>query len=858
MLSGFEHHMKIVVLEPNAHSWLELKATKHEYLTAVVDALLEEGHVAYLIEAHKNDLSEYEVCSLIETHYPDFICIELTSPTVKAVQVISRILKRRFPEIPIAALLSRESDVLNLKVSNQFPDINFLLRGKKALIQLLASLPSGNNDPGQDFLRLIQHPVSETAREQLALGNSFQELRHAFRKRGNPKIFWLASYPRAGNTYTRFVLANYILDSVKNSIEVEETLPDLHKPETVLHGLEKGTGLFEFDGNRCLIVKTHYPFSFLMPLVEYTKGVIFIHRHPFEVAVSDFILSEYFPNDPSEKERIRNYFNYFTHYGCSPTGSILGFGGWKEHLFSWNKLKTYSSIPFSDFSFPDIINNCSAFTRMLRLLGFQVDTNRLQRAFNNSDKKTVKHLQRKEIQDGIPGVFRLSDQGFEIITDDRTKEKVRKLGRKFYDELDRQYQMCLQLLSLSHDRVASQDNRSSDRNSIVQNSDPTYRECCNPQLQAIDPLENQVTSYGRPAPPEFVKNREIQKKEIEEGAICLRSYPTSLAVALTSRCNLSCIMCRRNYMASHRVKRDFPFEFWPALKEMLPYAELIVFGNAGEFFMYPNIKHVLRDLISFPHLFKVVTTNGTLLDDPELFELTVHSIDRLGISIEGATRGTYEEIRRGASFDKLINNIKRITEFSHKNGNPIEIIFQTIPMRKNLFELPMLLDLAHELGIRHIACQHLICVEGMEKFKEEQSIFKIPSQWNAILQIVKEKAERLAIDLNFPGELKENIIEGEDSETSDASDMFRLIDQDKNRFLNPKSKCFDPWFYMQVGLSRPPSVSPCCYIRPYVPDMYPSFKNIWNSEKIQDVRRWVNSPNTLDWPQECRQCQKRF
>ena len=88
-----------------------------------------------------------------------------------------------------------------------------------------------------------------------------------------------------------------------------------------------------------------------------------------------------------------------------------------------------------------------------------------------------------------------------------------------------------------------------------------------------------------------------------------------------------------------------------------------------------RIKDILRDLQEFPQLFKVLMSNGMLLDDPELFDLVVNSIDRLGISIEGATKETFEKIRKGANFDRIINNVRSVQAWSKANGDKIEVVF---------------------------------------------------------------------------------------------------------------------------------------------------------------------------------------
>lgn len=365
-----------------------------------------------------------------------------------------------------------------------------------------------------------------------------------------------------------------------------------------------------------------------------------------------------------------------------------------------------------------------------------------------------------------------------------------------------------------------------------------------------------LTPSGRPATDIFVRNMLLLKKEIDEESLELKSYPLHLCFDLTTRCNLRCIMCFRQFKP--HSQSDVPFEYWPKLREMLPYSDTLVFSASGETLMYPRIEEVLLDLQNFPHIFKVMTSNGTLLNNPRLFDTVVHSIDRLGISIEGATKKTYEEIRRGAKFKEVIKNINRVMDFNAKNDNRVEVIFQTIPMKKNLRELPLLVDLAYSLGIRHIACQHLNCISGMEEFKAQQGIFDIPTEWNSTLRKVRERAELYGIHLNFPDELNERAVSPKETDLTKLINHNTSIDFDKRQFVNPYKKCFEPWTYLAIAPGDPPHVTPCCYINLGNPGNYTSYKELWNWEKIRNIRRTVNSPNPNDWPSECRQCQKKF
>ncbi len=363
-----------------------------------------------------------------------------------------------------------------------------------------------------------------------------------------------------------------------------------------------------------------------------------------------------------------------------------------------------------------------------------------------------------------------------------------------------------------------------------------------------------TTALGKPETPGFTVNLKIQREEIWAGKTVLKSYPSRLAVDLTSRCNLRCIMCLSNFKPDIE-RNDLPFEKWEQIRPLLAYADSIVFGSSGEPLLHARITDILRDLQQFPQLFKVLMTNGKLLGRPDIFDLVVCSVDRIGISLEGCTKESYEKIRRGADFDSLIESVRKLADFSRLNGKRPEIVFHTVPMKDNLHELPRLVYLAHKLGVSHIACQHLYCIEGMEDFKKEHGIFDVPEEWNKALHDTIVKADHYGIHLNFPGRLNVNgKIPAKNKSVPDGG----FIDDEKNAFIDPGRKCYEPWSYLQVGAGKNPTFSPCCYIETGRIEDFPNIEEIWNSPRIQEVRRGVNSSDVNDWQAECRQCHFKF
>ena len=77
----------------------------------------------------------------------------------------------------------------------------------------------------------------------------------------------------------------------------------------------------------------------------------------------------------------------------------------------------------------------------------------------------------------------------------------------------------------------------------------------------------------------------------------------------------------------------------------------------GESLLHPNIIRMIKYAKLKGVLDVALNTNGLLLDKEMVKHLLQAGLDRLIISVDGATPNSYENIRQGGNFEKLIKNI---------------------------------------------------------------------------------------------------------------------------------------------------------------------------------------------------------
>jgi len=95
--------------------------------------------------------------------------------------------------------------------------------------------------------------------------------------------------------------------------------------------------------------------------------------------------------------------------------------------------------------------------------------------------------------------------------------------------------------------------------------------------------------------------------------------------------------------------------------------------------------------------FLTYVTNGQLFTDEVIVASIKAPVHEIVVSIDAATKNLYEEIRVNASFDRLINNIKRVNELKREyNAVYPMITINFTAFRENRAEAPLLVKKYHE------------------------------------------------------------------------------------------------------------------------------------------------------------------
>lgn len=168
--------------------------------------------------------------------------------------------------------------------------------------------------------------------------------------------------------------------------------------------------------------------------------------------------------------------------------------------------------------------------------------------------------------------------------------------------------------------------------------------------------------------------------------------PLYVAWQITNECNLACLHC----IEESGPGKAFPDELSEAqvfavleqlMDEEVPYLSF----SGGEPMLHPRFFEMVEFVCRRGAQLKV-ETNGHYLSAENCRRLAELGVKAVQVSMDGATRETFNRMRVRGDFDTAIAGIRRL----HEAGVPIEINYS--PTRFNVHEIGAAVDLAYSLG----------------------------------------------------------------------------------------------------------------------------------------------------------------
>lgn len=211
-------------------------------------------------------------------------------------------------------------------------------------------------------------PIDRRVRDVLRRSSTLRAAIVRYRHRGlNPQDFFIASFPRSGNTWLRFLLAYLVAGSGVDYERIDRLIPEV--------GGQTGA-LRLASGSR--LIKTHEPYH-----REYRRAVYLIRD------VRDVVISWYRTTRPDRYD----FSDFDAFVKRFMAGDAAPYGKWTDHVLSWLQRPADAEVfvmSYEQFQ----ANTLDCLRRVVELVGIPCSDEHLAEALAHCSIGEMQRLQR--------------------------------------------------------------------------------------------------------------------------------------------------------------------------------------------------------------------------------------------------------------------------------------------------------------------------------------------------------------------------------------------------------------------------------------------------------------------------------
>lgn len=233
------------------------------------------------------------------------------------------------------------------------------------------------------------------------------------------------------------------------------------------------------------------------------------------------------------------------------------------------------------------------------------------------------------------------------------------------------------------------------------------------------------------------------------------SLPRYIDVELTNCCNFKCCFCPTGTKSMRRIKGFMPDAVIEALlnniiKYNIPGVRFVQWGEPTMHPKYIEVIEKVKNAGAAVH----INTNGSLLDEAQIKKLIDIKLDSIKFSFQGADEGTYNEMREGGDYNRLLETVRKMYQL--RGDSPYPYIQITTTLTGETIE--QINDFKHDIegccdyyNIGYTQLTHLnvddmqIDEKEKEKIRQLQKREKIP---HVHPDVCSEVFDKLSINWN--------------------------------------------------------------------------------------------------------------
>ena len=217
-----------------------------------------------------------------------------------------------------------------------------------------------------------------------------------------------------------------------------------------------------------------------------------------------------------------------------------------------------------------------------------------------------------------------------------------------------------------------------------------------------------------------------------------------LRLAIDDSCNLKCPSCRP-HLIFHKEGSAFKLGIRLAdrINEWLLSRNepiQVHMGSDGDPFASHIYRHFMEHTPERDNIKYSLLTNGLMFKEfhPRVPNV-IANLRELGVSIDGATRDTYEKLRLGGKWDKILEGLECMAEQKQRHG--FRFILHFVVQRDNYHEMDAVIDLGERFGADRVWLNRIQDWGTMSDF-ESQDIWGSDSYRSHLERVIQRIQQR--------------------------------------------------------------------------------------------------------------------
>jgi radical SAM protein with 4Fe4S-binding SPASM domain len=310
--------------------------------------------------------------------------------------------------------------------------------------------------------------------------------------------------------------------------------------------------------------------------------------------------------------------------------------------------------------------------------------------------------------------------------------------------------------------------------------------------------------------------------------------PLNVELDITNRCNLRCTMCLHSHPLYYRRRRhDLASDVFRRIAESIfPVTRSLSLSYGAESLLHPGFPQFVKVSAEYCVPRIGVNTNGLCLTESMVEAMVEHGLHHLGVSLDAATPETYDGIRIGGDFRKVMDNLRMVRRVRERTGSPTpQVALLFVLMRSNVRELPAFVELANDVGAASIVAVHMSPYRLLDNADQAATFDK--ALCNQMVHEARTRAEGYGITLVAPSDFAD---EG-DAPTHDLRATAERFDLATAEGWERDAPCPFPWHFMAIDMQG--DMVPCgwWYDQDPMGNVHrDGILAVWRSDRYQELR----------------------